>query len=542
LKGGNYTVTSTITPTVSNIELYGEGFPTAVIAGNDITNPIGSCSAHLDIICLSSVSNWYVHDLQFNGNALHQSGGNAPEINCVETDSSSHNFTLQALFVHNCKTDGIVTFGTDYRVVDNWVSDNYANGIAALSYPSGVEARATIAGNTITYSSDVGLDLNTLTDALVADNQIANITTSNSPWGLNTHLGIDIGDNGVSSNIIVSDNFVETAGYGIYDAGYRGTNYDVTLDQNIILNCGTGISVSSSRRVIVEANIVDTTTTNSTKGYGIRLAADVTEGTITNNHVANTASDGIIAYANATLLSGNAVNMTNAAPNYSYGVYLTGSNQAFEDNLISTRGTTHILGGLRTTGVYGQISGNIIVGNGETGSYASDIGVSLSSGYSNVIGNTISSFTYPIQLSNAPFVRLTSNTLIPTGPASNAISVSGRSYNLTFTGNYNFNPKGYVTMPFDNINNQIVETGFSVEATPNNATTMYVSEAPVIIVVVIGASWTSSHILVIKIDGVQVTSTSNPPANAVYTFALNPGETFYCQYQLREATFNVFGT
>ncbi len=108
-------------------------------------------------------------------------------------------------------------------------------------------------------------------------------------------------------------------------------------------------------------------------------------------------------------------------------------------------------------------------------------------------------------------------------------------------GNGNYNPQGSITNAFYTTTNVIIDGGGN-SATPTNMTAMTVVGSPKMISVTIGSAWTSTHTLVIKIDGTQVVSLKAAiSAGTVYTFTLAPGETFYIQYQTSEATFVVSG-
>jgi len=67
---------------------------------------------------------------------------------------------------------------------------------------------------------------------------------------------------------------------------------------------------------------------------------------------------------------------------------------------------------------------------------------------------------------------------------------------------------------------------------------MTVYESPKLIRVITG-NYSSAYTLVIRIDGTQVVSIAKPAANSVYSFQLQPGETFYCEDHTSQTTFVV---
>lgn len=106
--------------------------------------------------------------------------------------------------------------------------------------------------------------------------------------------------------------------------------------------------------------------------------------------------------------------------------------------------------------------------------------------------------------------------------------------------NTGYNPLGPIAGPFVSSSDTILDSGGS--STPVNATTMTVWESPKLITVTIGSSWTSAHTLIIEVNGIQVLSTTTPAANTtVFQETLQPGHTFYIQYQSNKASFHVSG-
>jgi len=159
IKAGTYTFTTTPinlgngnfaavgTTSVSGIELYGEGSSTILNAG---TNMNGA------VIGVLNANNWYIHDLQINGNRASQSGsgGAPPYLNGIWIINSA-NTTIEHCYVHDTKTVGIyLVSGNSDAILYNNVVNNNANGIQV-----GWSTNDLIQGNTVNGASDVGISI-----------------------------------------------------------------------------------------------------------------------------------------------------------------------------------------------------------------------------------------------------------------------------------------------------------------------------------------------------------------------------------------------
>lgn len=546
LGGGNYAAVGSTT--VGNIELAGEGNSTILMASSNLdADVIGFYNLN------GGIGGWYIHDLQIDGNRANQNsgGGSAPYLDGVWAWDGS-NTVVEHVYVHDCKTDGIDVYGTNPQILNNWVVNNDANGIT-LDGPS---TGGVVAANAVNGASDVGITLNgnppALTDANVYGNVIMNVNLGVSPFGVNSGVGIQLGDTGSVSQAIVANNVItNTAGAGI--ASGPGTvseiNYDITIEGNSIHHSGSyGIYMKQTTSVLTEDNLIGTTTGIWASGDGIYLDTTTSSAVMVGNQIYNPSGSCVYLKDAYFTLQGNYCleNSGNTA------IYTTNADHStISDNTIISNSALMFL-----SGSYISVSGNTM---NETGSGGT--GVNVVSNYDALTGNTLygtggSSYS-AIWISGSRNV-VSANTMnnwngcvIEIGSSGTGNEVIGNSLPSWTCGdngsgtiiedNAGYNPQGHMSTPFDNTKDVVADQAMdSGSSTPNNRTTMTVVESPKLIMVVTG-TYTAAYTLVIQIDGSQVVSITNPASNLVYSFTLHPGQTFYCQYHTAQTTFVVSG-
>ena len=235
--------------TVSNVELYGADNSTILQAG---TNLDGS------VIAVYGVNGWYIHDLQINGNGDNQNANGASLPLCgIELYESSNN-VVEKNYIHDAKTYGIYVAGNNEQVLDNLVDNSHANGIIAYGGSGDV-----IEGNSVIGASDVGISISgtnegsgPIENVLCTGNFISTINLQESPFGQNSKVGIDVGDNGNDQNITVSNNQVTNMEWGIDSDPYSGTNTDITITGNTIWDItGYGIYIYGTNTLTIANNV-----------------------------------------------------------------------------------------------------------------------------------------------------------------------------------------------------------------------------------------------------------------------------------------------
>jgi hypothetical protein len=206
--------------------------------------------------------------------------------------------------------------------------------------------------------------------------------------------------------------------------------------------------------------------------------------------------------------------------------------------------------GITNSAANAQISNNRIIGNGNqpailnganyvqikgnyvTGSYWPTLYQTGS--YGMIQNNYVASSGNEAIGADGSYNTIQNNQLYLTGGAA---GLGGNGTSNSFISNQGYNPVGHIADPFSA--NYILDSGGS--ATPTNKTVMTNWESPKTVNIQIGSSWTSAHTFVVQIDGVTWDSTTTPTAVMSYKYHLNPGQTFYCQYQSGQATFTVSG-
>jgi parallel beta-helix repeat protein len=365
-----------------------------------------------------------------------------------------------------------------------------------------------------------------------------NMTSTNSPSGLNTQTGIYVGDTMNATRINIQKNFVRNVGgYGIVitaDDAPAVISHDITASGNQIFNCGGGIDALYTEGVTLTQNTIQSTTGTNTKG--ISVGSGVTDVDVVGNLINDTVGSNIIITSGRALVSGNTVIMTNRATSAYGAIEIQGDNATVSDNTVDLTKVTSNFEGIVLDGGYGNIAESNLI-RGDTSSLVGT-GIQVSGTSSSVIGNTIGGFSTCIN-SGGIVGGVIANNSLSVSECTTKINLSGTGI-TSVIGNAGYNPQGVEKTAFDTKDHLIAEN-IGSSSSPNNATTMTVQFCPKLITVVIGTGWTSAHTLEIQIDGHLIISTNAPAAKAIYTFQLNPGETFYIQYQTSQATFVVLG-
>jgi len=547
IKAGTYTFTTinagtvgaigTVTASIYNIELYGEGNATDLVAGTNLNSNM----------IVVDAGGWYIHDLQIDGNRAAQSasGNGAPFMDGISGGGIyyDNNLVVQHCYIHDVKDFGIGVYGNSVKILDNYITNTNANGIQINGIAGGASDYL-VEGNSIVGFSDVGISVSgsspnpAISGALVTDNYVYNGLLGLSPFSVNSGDGIYVGDNGAASNITVSGNQIYNVKGGIVSSpGGSGTIYNTNialLGNQIHETTSNGMYAQKTTKLSIVDNVLDSVDTSGggTGQSGINLSnsgvtgAEVvgntlfSVGTTTNNHgiYVNGPSGTIVEDNFINVTSGNGIN-----------VYTPSNNNTITGNHIEETGGAGIA-------VYAS-NGNIITSNGVDNPASGKNGITLFNSFGNfIIGNNVSRVTGTgIILSSG----CQHNTVQGNDVRGDTTAFADSGSLNVVSGNIGYNPKGHIASPWISTGSLLGDTGGS--STPTNQTTYTVNDSPKLLLVVIGSGWTSAHTLVIQVDGTQVISTNAPAGNTVYTFNLNPGQTFCIQYQAALATFVVSG-
>jgi len=393
IKAGTYTLTATLAPTTSNIELCGEGFASILKLGNSINN------RNLQLL---GVSNWHIHDLAFDGNRANQDqsvDSNSQSCYVIQLGNANH-ITIDHCYIHDARNMGINTFTcNDINIYDNYVQNCDSNGIT-IANGSGSSV-AKIMRNTVDGTSDVGISVQIAIQVTVSDNCTLNSFLGLSAYGVNSGYGIDIEGTG-NQNITIADNNLNGAGISLV-----GTNTDTKIRGNNIYNLqGTGqgqsgIYIQYGTQLTVEDNAIDT---NQHFGpYGIATGANGYRGlSIIGNTINNLNGVGInVVSATDLILSDNSFYNISNYP----AIYISDcTGVTMNNNIIDT-----------TVGAAAGIQLGNYNGSG--------------SDYLTITGNQIRNSQNNNQI------------LIDTGP-------NGVGPHTIFTNNLGSNPVGLISQPF----------------------------------------------------------------------------------------------
>jgi len=496
---------------ISNVELFGQGNSTILRGGTEL-------SGNFELIGVLNAKNWYIHDLQVDGNAEHQTrSGFTSGILLWNCDYSR----IQNVFVHDNKDMGIDTEkSASISILNSYVKNSYANGIEVTA-----GSNILIQGNTVVGSSDVGISISgdnvasgsgPITNVICTGNTIERFNLGISPYGSNAAIGLDIGDNGFSTHVLASGNRIYGSGNdGVEVNPGLGTNLDITVSNNQISATSLqGIYGTRTTHLLIVGNLID-----DSGNEAILTTSSVTGLSVSDN------------YMNAT---------TNT------GIYIQNANALVNGNSVQN---SHV--GIWTTGPYTNIVNNTVLGF---------YGVSLDTGSNNtsMTGNYVHATYQAITVASSDDV-VSNNRIYPAAIAAIVINagtvgtvVTGNDVrNTTYpiqdnggrteiTDNAGYNPVGEVRQPFVYSSETILDSGGSTFSA--NATTMTVWESPKTISVLISSAFTPGHTFILKIDGTRIASISDPSVQPTpYVFTLQPGQTFYCQYEAGKVTFVVSG-
>jgi hypothetical protein len=531
IKAGTYTLTTTPinlgggnvaaigTTSVSGIELYGEGLSTILSAGTNLNGVV---------IGVLNANNWYIHDLQVNGNRASQTdgGGSPPFLVGIEV-YNSNNTVVENCYVHDDKTYGIQAQGTEDRVVNNYVVNNTANGIIVYGGSDYV-----VQGNVVDGSSDVGISISGVSstvgilNVVCSANIVKNSNLGLSPFRVNSAIGIMVGDNGIADNVTVSENQIFVARNGIYVS----PSFNVLISDNQIAITTTvdansaDIYVDGGTYVTVQGNLL------SSASDGVKILSTASSVEVLNNNIRGV-GQGVIMEASQSLIEGN---------------YVTGSTNPDGDSIFTDArhtnivGNTIVNGGRRAIGLDSGSDNSTVSGNVAYNGGKGSIGLEVGSTGALVSGNSFyTQYGIALDGSSASRAIIIDNDLRNNTYAFypyDAMPTTG----VVIEDNAGYNPLGHISSPFITASNLLVDAGLS--STPTNATTITNSQSPKTVSILISSAFTAGYSFVLKIDGAEISSITAPSAQAVpYIFTLQPGETFYCQYQSGDVTFTVSG-
>jgi hypothetical protein len=533
IKAGTYVFTTTPislptgdeaaigTTSNSNIELYGEGNSTILRAG---TNMNGA------ILGVANVGGWYVHDLQVDGNRMHQSavGDSAPGLIGMEFYGTNH-VRIERCYVHDNKTYGI--YVTDYGsdvVSGNYLLDNLSNNLDIYAGPNG-GSDYLVQGNIVVGSSDVGLDISGydastyISNVVCTGNIVERADLGLDPWGLNSGVGISAGDTGPARNVTISDNQVYGAARAISDGGVTAAypSYDVQVLGNLVGE-STGIGIHAdfyTRTTLIEGNYV-----NLPRASGGALAIvtepSAVDASIVGNDVNASATSGDLLYIRSPsgLIESNYVE---GGGGTSIKVY--GQQTLVADNVVKDPGYTGIE--VETGADGAQIIGNSVYApRGSSGGAL----IYVYSMYDSISANRVRSAP-----SNGGGIRLASSA-VGVFVTDNDVRNNTAPYQIQDGGektvienNAGYNPIGYISSPISSGGITLVDSGSS--STWTSGTTYTNWESPKTLYI------SGGRVTAIVVDG-QVLYTT---ATSV-SITLQPGDTFSITFS-SAPTIKVFG-
>lgn len=306
IKAGIYTISTTITPTVSNIELCGEGTGTLLTLASDVNSPV---------VYLYSLSNWCIHDLMIDGNKACQSAlqdANAQSCDGIRigtgnSPATTANIVVERCWIQNCRCYGINAHGGDnhtgFKVMIKscYIFNCDANGIL-MSDVKG----AAITNCIVDRASDIGISAYNAHNYFIADNTVVNVSSDTSPWpSHNGHRGIVLEGTRGDRVTIVRNHIHNCTGNGGIAVDPTAACTDVAIRGNRVYSCGDGIDVSRVDGCLIQGNAVERSSRN-----GIRINALMTETQVIGNRISDTGSQGIYNNADNTQITGNYVRST----------------------------------------------------------------------------------------------------------------------------------------------------------------------------------------------------------------------------------------
>jgi parallel beta-helix repeat protein len=285
---GTYLINSTISSSGSNVELYGQGNGTILKLNNGVNVPV---------VSLSQVSNWFIHDLQIDGNKANQSqvaappgssASNYPALNCYGiTLWRATGTTIANCYIHDCRCSGInISASSGCSVASCLIMNSDANGITIDNAGGGGDC--VVSGNTVDGASDVGITAWNGVHLTVTSNTVRNINLNTSPYSENTHVGIMLEGPSGCNSCAYTNNAIQNCGVALCSDPHAGTNTNTIFNSNTATMCQQGAYINKSDTITLNNNTFNGIT--SPTGYGIEVAQYVTNATITNNIISNVIS------------------------------------------------------------------------------------------------------------------------------------------------------------------------------------------------------------------------------------------------------------
>ena len=490
LRAGTYTVNSTVTPTVSNVELCGEGDSTILAAKNGLNNPV---------IFVRSLSNWKIHDLQINGNRSNQTSNSTT---CYGIRYlSTANCRVYDCYVHDCMTFGIAAeICSSVWIGNNLVVNCNANGINLFASTGG-----DVSNNIVNGASDNGISLSGGEeygdqpgyDYTCSANMVSGINLGVSPYGLNTGHGIQIGDNGSVRRATVSGNTVESvAGCGVLVETYTGyTSYDIAIVNNSIYNSAShGVYTLGVTGVTISGNSIDTT-----GGAGVQFNTGTANVVLSGNAVSNTRSHGMFCTGSSPLtITGNVFKSIGA-----YGVYTVIAQSLIANNSFNTVTNCGIYVGAADCTVEGNLLGSV------SGTGSAGIVLNIAGNNCVVIGNIIPTATIGIYVQANSCVVKDNQT---------AGTNSDVGVGNSVTGNAGWNPLNKINSMLNSTSNTIGTNGST--GTPAASTDYVVQGAPI---TVIWSGGSGVNVTIKDGGGNIVISSATSPQRLPYGWKINFG-------------------
>jgi parallel beta-helix repeat protein len=485
---------------ISNIELYGEGNSTVLIAGPNLS------VSTPQIIGVLNGNNWYIHDLQISGNMQQQSGA---QYGMGIALWNSNNSTIAHNYVHDNKNVGIDTENSiSTHILNNYIKNSGSNGIQVTG-----GSDTLIQGNTVDGSSDVGISISgnnaasgsaPISYVICSQNIIFHPTLGISAYGSNAGWGIGVGDNGYAENVTVSDNQISGATIGVMVNAAFGTDSNIIVSGNQIdgtTSTTEGILGESTIRLLITNNIL-TNMRGANQAAAILTASTCTNLSILNNQISGTPSAGIETETPNSLVQGNYVQGAGTGIDV-YGEY---------SNII---GNTLYMVTYDPIQLEPEANYTLVEGNNAYWS-SGEASLYVFSGYNSILNNE---FYNPNNIgvylrSGSEYNIVEGNDLRHTYSSQKIDDYGIRD---TLENNAGYNPLGHIASPFVASGSYILDSGGST--TPASGTTYTNWESPKVLYV------SGGTLTAIVVDGQTLFT-----APTTCTIPLQPGETFSVTY------------
>jgi hypothetical protein len=506
IKAGTYTINSTTTTYINvnrnNIEFCGEGNATHL----QLQNNAGTSESQGFVVYVTG-NHCTIHSIQIDGNASNQNSDN-------QYATGIYGYNCSDLRVYDCYVHDNVTYGiafgpvTDGLVENCYIQNSWANGI--IFYES---TRCSAINNIIDTASDVGISLSgpSGVDYAAVGNQIYNMTLGKSPFSQNTGIGIDAGDNGTVNHVVIADNVIDTALFGVVSSSGSGTNIDVIIKGNNIYNTGKSGSYNNqtiycinTNGLIISGNVCDTFT-GAVNAVGIAIQS-CDSPQILNNYFTDFGTSGNTAHVISIVSSPNALISNNSfRANWGYPIDV-GSGSTYAT--VNGNTITDFQQGIWIQANYAVVSNNTLL-KSASDPYGQGIYVDGNIINVNVIGNLIDmakSGIDAIYFNGSNNNSTASNNIIQNVGSSVGITLTSGSDNIInnnqlvtgtindggtnthIYGNMGYNPINKISSMFNTSNNTIGTNGST--ATPS-ASTDYVVQGSDLLVTVSGGSGVS---------------------------------------------------